>query len=97
MMGDLLVLDLASESGRWAPLDPDTVRGTPPSPRRAHGMAAAGGLLYVYGGSGPNNGGMSPVCARVPRPDARVCVHGHACVRMCVHSHCSEELMRKQA
>jgi hypothetical protein len=32
------------------------VSGAPPAPRYGHGFAAAGGLLYSFGGRGADNG-----------------------------------------
>ncbi len=76
LLGDLYVLDLASQ--RWALISPDSVRGSPPSPRRGLGLAVAGGRLYIYGGGKESNGGKSPVHVR-----ASPSFHALVCARVC--------------
>ena len=46
-LGDLHAFDPAAMA--WTDLSA-AASGTPPSPRDFHGLASAGGLLYVFGG-----------------------------------------------
>ncbi len=48
VLGDLHAFDPAALA--WAPLPPAPASAPPPSPRQGHGLAAAGRLLYVFGG-----------------------------------------------
>lgn len=47
MLNDLVRYD--TRAGTWANLT-GAARGSPPSPRAAHGFAALGAALYVFGG-----------------------------------------------
>ncbi len=49
----------------WTLLSPGADSGQPPSARRWHGFASAGGKLYVYGGQG--NSGTDCCAAMVVR------------------------------
>lgn len=53
LLNDLRRLDLAKLA--WT-LCASAGGGAVPSPRRRHGMAAAGGLLYLHGGDDGSNG-----------------------------------------
>ena len=51
MLGDLYKLDVRVNTNLWTNLTLAS-RGTPPTPRAAHGFVWVKGLLYVHGGYG---------------------------------------------
>ena len=58
MLGDLYKLDVRVNTNLWTNLTLAS-RGTPPTPRAAHGFVWVKGLLYVHGGYGL---GQSVIC-----------------------------------
>ena len=77
-LGDLHAYDPAAMA--WTDLSA-AASGTPPYPRDFHGLASAGGYLYVhagYGDSGEDGGTRAP-CARVRESAGRLLCRRYGC------------------